>query len=167
MENILRKSFRGLESFENYLDKMGELIEEIEVDVYDYTDYSWTRLIGKVIEECFLDSKLLHIDNLFLKLYEDEKSFIEYGLSLKKGDIVKIEDIFHDERIIKINSQNKPKNYIVPVVWQEAGNMRIKADCYEEAIHIAINEAELPKDADYLSDSLVIDEDSVFYGVEE
>jgi hypothetical protein len=52
------------------------------------------------------------------------------------------------------------KTFIIPVVWQSYGKMRIVANTLEEAKEKAINEAPLPE-GDYIEDSIELDEESV------
>lgn len=56
------------------------------------------------------------------------------------------------------------KLYRIPVVYQSAGTMEVKANSFMEALEKAIKEEPLPKDAEYLTDSIEIDEESPYFG---
>ena len=55
-----------------------------------------------------------------------------------------------------------PKTYKIPCVWQNHGYYEIKAFSLEDAIDLAYERGELPKDSEYIEDSLEID----FAGIE-
>lgn len=56
------------------------------------------------------------------------------------------------------------KLYTIPCVWQMAGTMFIEASSLEEATNIAIEDAPLPTDGDYLDGSFEVDKESDKYG---
>lgn len=161
------KKFLGdnLKDFKKALKKLEILVEDIDVDVSDINSSSWIYLLDRIMHEFYLESRLLSTDKLSLKLYDEERAFIEYGLSYKYGGPLKIEDIFK-RNIIHVNYNTKPKKFLVPIIWKMGGNLEIEADCYEEAVDIALHSAPLPDNGEYLDDSVEIDKDSVHYGCE-
>lgn len=154
MRKKLSKGFKGLEEF----------VIDQEVEDFDKSPWTWLVLLENILKEFNLRSRLLYTNKTSLKLYDEEREFIEHGLSYKKGATLRVEDIFSKGNIIHTNYEKKPIKFLVPVVWQVASTMHIEADSYEEAMHIAIHKAKLPEDGEYLCDSLVIDEDSAFFG---
>lgn len=56
------------------------------------------------------------------------------------------------------------KYYTIPCVWQVAGTMKVKASSLEDAKLIAVEEAPLPTDGEYLTDSFEIDFENSDYG---
>lgn len=52
------------------------------------------------------------------------------------------------------------KEFVIPCIWQVAGEMRIKAETLEQAKQIAYDEAPLPTDGEYLDGSFEVDEES-------
>lgn len=64
----------------------------------------------------------------------------------------------------KVEENEELKVFLIPVVWKETGTMRIEASSLKEAERLAIFEHDLPKNADYLTDSIEIDKDHPDYG---
>jgi len=56
------------------------------------------------------------------------------------------------------------KVYKIPCVWQMWGMMEVEADSLEEAKRIAIEDAPLPTDGEYLEGSFELDEESDDFG---
>lgn len=56
------------------------------------------------------------------------------------------------------------KIFPIPCTWEVYGVIEVEAETQEEAVRYAIEEAALPTDGDYLSDSFKIDYDSDLYG---
>ncbi|NMA69849.1 MAG: hypothetical protein GX958_10585, partial [Desulfitobacterium sp.] len=49
------------------------------------------------------------------------------------------------------------KKYHIPVVWQMAGVVEVEAENLVDAFAYAVYDAPLPKDQEYLSDSIRVD----------
>lgn len=110
----------------------------------------------------YLRDNMANLDELEIEDYEQmqvdadhsiKKSLdairqLETKLPIIKGD----ESDMYPEK----NNDTNAKTFLVPVLWQSWGTMKIEANSEKEAMEIALGEAPLPE-AHYIEDSCVID----------